>query len=496
MKSDSPIVENVLDERRAGVLLHPTSLPGGDLGGDAVHFLDFMRDAGLSVWQTLPLGPPHADGSPYHCLSASAINPSLISLDALVERGWLAVAPKAPDPAARLSALVQAYDAMLRSGHAADKEAFDKFRSDGPWLHDYALYQALRDDNAARPWWDWAPALRDRETKALEEARRRLSSQIDVICFEQFIAVQQWNALRRAAADRGILLFGDMPIFVALDSADVWAHRDVFKLDANGRPTVVAGVPPDYFSATGQHWGNPLYDWDALRKRGFDWWIARMQTDMTRFDLVRVDHFRGFEACWEIPANEKTAVNGNWVKVPGSELFDALIARFGRLPVVAEDLGLITSGVRSLRDRYGMPGMAVLQFAFGGGAANPYLPHNLSRNLVVYTGTHDNDTTRSWFENLSAQDQLRVVDYFGYLHEPMPWPLIRAALMSVGDYAVIPMQDFLGLGRGMRMNTPGTNKGNWAWRFNWSDIAPDLASGIRRLVVLYGRDGASDKSEG
>ena len=482
-------MQPTLDKRRAGVLLHPTSLPSSDLGADALRFLDFMRDAGLSVWQTLPLGPPHGDGSPYHCLSASAVNPALISLDRLVERGWLVAAPAAPDPNARLSALAQAYDALLRSGNTDDKRAFDEFRNDGPWLHDYALYQALRDDNAARPWWEWAKPLCDRDPNALDEARRRLAPRIDVIYFEQFVAARQWEELRHAAAERGILLFGDMPIFIALDSADVWAHRDVFKLDSNGRPTVVAGVPPDYFSATGQHWGNPLYDWDALRQCGFDWWIARMQTELSRFDIVRIDHFRGFEACWEIPVEEKTAVNGKWVPVPGHALFDALIARFGRLPVVAEDLGLITPAVCALRERYGMPGMAVLQFAFEGGPDNPYLPHNLTRNSVVYTGTHDNDTTRSWFEGLPAQDQLRVIDYFGYLHEPMPWPLIRAALMSVGDYTVVPMQDFLGLGRGMRMNTPGTDNNNWAWRFNWNDIAPDLASGIKRLVNLYGRDG-------
>jgi 4-alpha-glucanotransferase len=482
-------VQPTLDKRRAGVLLHPTSLPSGDLGADSVRFLDFMRAAGLSVWQTLPLGPPHSDGSPYHCLSASAINPALISLDRLVEYGWLAAVPASLDPSSRLAALAQAYDAMLASRNIQEKNAFDEFRRNGAWLHDYVLYQALRDANGERPWWEWAPPLRDRDPKALDDARKRLAGEIDVIYFEQFVAVRQWKALRAAATERGILLFGDMPIFVALDSADVWAHRDVFKLDTNGRPTVVAGVPPDYFSATGQHWGNPLYDWDALRKRGFDWWIARMEIELSRFDIVRVDHFRGFEACWEIPAHEKTAVNGKWVQVPGHELFDALIKRFGRLPLVAEDLGLITPAVRELRDRYNMPGMAVLQFAFGGGADNPYLPHNQSRNMVVYTGTHDNDTTRSWFEGLPAQDQLRVVDYFGYLHEPMPWPLIRAALMSVGEYALIPMQDFLGLGRGARMNTPGTDKDNWTWRFSWNDVAPDFGSGIRRLIGLYGRDG-------
>jgi 4-alpha-glucanotransferase len=357
------------------------------------------------------------------------------------------------------------------------------------WLRDYALYQALREEGGERPWWEWATTLRDREPAALAEAERRLGERIEQIRFEQFVAVSQWEQLRDAAHARGIMLLGDMPIFVARDSAEVWAHRDCFKLDAAGEPTVVAGVPPDYFSATGQYWGNPLYDWDAMRAQGFVWWIERMQTELSRFDLVRVDHFRGFEACWEIPANESTAVNGRWVQVPGDELFDELIACFGRLPLVAEDLGHITEEVHALRERYGMPGMAVLQFAFDGGADNPYLPHNLSSDTVIYTGTHDNDTTRSWFEQLSAQQQLRVVDYLGYLHEPMPWPLIRAALMSVANLAVIPMQDLLGLGAGHRMNTPGTSsERNWCWRFSWDEVAADLASGVKRLVGLYGRE--------
>lgn len=481
-------MQTILDKRRAGVLLHPTSLPSGDLGADAIRFLDLLRDAELGVWQTLPLGPTHRDGSPYHCLSASALNPGLISLQQLVDRGWLAALPERTDRDARRAALSSAYEAMRTGGSADDKTSFEEFRHGDAWLPDYVMYQALRDENAERPWWEWSPALRDRDPKALAEASKRLAAQLDVIYFEQFVAAQQWQTVRAAAAERGILLFGDIPIFVALDSADVWAHRDVFKLDADGRPTVVAGVPPDYFSATGQHWGNPLYDWDALRKRGFDWWIARMQTELSRFDIVRIDHFRGFEACWEIPAREKTAVNGKWVQVPGQELFDALVARFGRLPLVAEDLGLITPAVRALRERYGMLGMAVLQFAFDGGPDNPYLPHNLKQDLVVYTGTHDNDTTHSWFESLAAQQQLRVVDYLGYVHEPMPWPLIRSALMSVGQLAIIPMQDFLSAGRGNRMNTPGTDNGNWSWRYSWDQVPPNLAESVRRLVTLYGRN--------
>lgn len=483
-------MEPTIDRRRAGVLLHPTSLPGGDFGPNARYFVDFMRTAGLTVWQTLPLAPTHADRSPYHCLSVHAINPAFISLDALVESGWLTALPaNADDPAVRWETLTQAHAGLMARGSAEDRVAYEQFRANASWLGDYALYQALREDQKGRPWWEWPPALRDREAAALAQAVARLADRLAVIEFEQFTVSRQWESLRAYANSHGVLLFGDMPIFAARDSSAVWANRDCFKLDAAGRPIVVAGVPPDYFSTTGQRWGNPVYDWDRLRKRGFDWWIARMETELSRFDLVRVDHFRGFESCWEIPGNETTAINGQWVKGPGEALFDALINRFGRLPVVAEDLGLITPEVTALRENYGMPGMAVLQFAFDGGPDNPYLPHNLKPDTVIYTGTHDNDTTRSWFEHLSAQQQLRVVDYFGYLHEPMPWPLIRAALMSVARLAIIPMQDLLGFGQGYRMNTPGTAANtNWSWRFSWSDVPPDLAQGLKRLVGLYGRE--------
>lgn len=485
----------ILDRRRAGVLLHPTSLPNGDLGRDAFRFLDFMHAAGLSVWQTLPLGPTHADGSPYHCLSVHAINPAFVSFEKLVEDGWLASVPGGSHAAARGAAFEQARAGLLAQGSHDDRAAFENFRvRHADWLRGYSLYQALREEQNGRPWWEWPEELRDREPRALELVYARLRDRLATIEFEQFTADRQWRALRDYARDRGILFFGDMPIFVAHDSAAVWANRDCFKLDAQGQPTVVAGVPPDYFSATGQHWGNPHYDWDGLRSQGFRWWIRRLETELSRFDLVRVDHFRGFAACWEIPAGEHTAVNGRWVDVPGETLFDALLAHFGRLALVAEDLGVITPEVNRLRERYGLPGMAVLQFAFDGGSDNPYLPHNLKTNTVVYTGTHDNDTTRAWFEALPAPKQLYVVDYLGYAHEPMPWPLVRLALMSVARLAVIPMQDLLGLGHGQRMNTPGTSSGNWVWKFKWSDIAPDLAQRVQRLVGLYGREIGAENS--
>ena len=481
-------MEQVLDTRRAGVLLHPTSLPGGDLGPDAEYFLDFMQSCGLSVWQTLPLGPTHADKSPYHCLSVHAVSPSLISLARLHAKGWLAKVPSTNDPAARRQAIAQARLALEGRGAPADRGALRRFcEEQSSWLDNYALYRALREENEERPWWEWPAELRNREPKAIAAARQRLADRIAGIRFEQFAGVSHWQEVREQARRRSILLLGDMPIFVAHDSAEVWAQPERFLLDDSGQPRVVAGVPPDYFSKEGQRWGNPLYDWEFMRAHGFSWWIARLTTELSRFDLVRVDHFRGFEACWEIPAADATAVNGKWVKVPGEALFDAFLKKFGRLPLVAEDLGLITPEVNRLRDRYGLAGMAVLQFAFEGGATNPYLPHNIEANRIVYTGTHDNDTTLGWFESLSEETRQRVLEYLGHGRETMPWPLIRAALMSVGRWAVIPMQDLLGLGRGYRMNMPGTGNGNWEWKFAWSDVPKDLAARTKRMVELYGR---------
>jgi 4-alpha-glucanotransferase len=482
-----PPASPVLDRRRAGVLLHPTSLPGGDLGADAARFIEFLADAGFSVWQALPLGPTHSDGSPYHCLSAHAGNPRLISAARLVEDGWLEAAAAAdPDTRARLG---RAHQGFVTRATPAQRAAFDACRhAEAHWLDDYALFEVLRKQQASRPWWQWPGALRDREPAALAAARAQLGADIERVCFEQFAFARQWRALRELAAAHDLRLFGDMPIFVAHDSAEVWAHREYFKLDAEGQPTVVAGVPPDYFSATGQRWGNPLYDWTRMAADGFAWWAARLKTELGRFDLVRIDHFRGFAACWEIPAADPTAVNGRWVEAPGERLFDALLAALGRLPLVAEDLGVITPDVVALRTRLGLPGMKVLQFAFDGGADNPYLPHAHSADAVVYTGTHDNDTTLSWFEQLPAAQQERVLEYLGQPREPMPRPLTRAALASVAPLAILPLQDVLELGAGHRMNTPGTCDGNWRWRFDWQQVEPELVARWRELVRLYGRE--------
>ena len=487
----------ILDRRRAGVLLHPTSLPGpvggGDLGPEAFHFLDFLAHSGASVWQVLPLGPVHEDGSPYMSLSVLAGNPSLISLQRLHEWGWLApedTIPCADDDACqvRRQCLQQARLGFMQRGSERDRHDYQQFiQLHQYWLDDFALFQAIRQQQEGKSWVDWPEALRDREAAALDKAHRELADAVDQTRFEQYVFNRQWHALRQYANERGILVFGDMPIFVAHDSAEVWANRDCFDLYQDGQPRTIAGVPPDYFSETGQRWGNPHYDWKRMKQDGFTWWVNRMRGTLEMFDLVRVDHFRGFESYWEIKADAETAIDGHWVKTPGKALFNALLASFDHLPLVAEDLGTITPEVDALRAKYGWPGMKILQFAFDGSAENPYLPHNHETNSVVYTGTHDNDTTVGWFNGLNEATQKQVRHYLACHEEPMPWPLIRAALASVARLAVVPMQDLLALGEGSRMNTPGSNEDNWQWRFEWSQVEDSLAARFREMVRLYGR---------
>jgi 4-alpha-glucanotransferase len=495
MSTEPALPPQPAPRRRAGILLHPTSLPGADRGGDlgeeALRFIDFLSAAGMGVWQMLPLGPTHADGSPYQCLSIHAGNPGLISLGRLQQWGWLAaddVTRAHSDREHRQTCLRNAYRGYLQQATPQESAAYAQFLSQhAHWLDDYALYQALRQEHGDQSWWTWPAALRNRVPGALDKARTRLAPVMQQVRFEQYAFFRQWRELRQYAGSHGVWLFGDMPIFVAHDSADVWAQRDGFMLDKQGRPTVVAGVPPDYFSATGQRWGNPLYNWQRMQADGFRWWLTRVGTQLELFDLLRIDHFRGFEAYWEIPAGETTAMHGRWVNAPGDALFQVLHAHFDPLPLVAEDLGIITPEVTALRQRYALPGMCILQFAFDGGADNPYLPHRCDRNSVVYTGTHDNDTTLSWFEDLTHAQQHRVREYLGFPAEPMPWPLIRAALASVANLAIIPMQDVLALGKGQRMNTPGTAAGNWGWRFAWEQLDAGLAPRLRQLVQLYGR---------
>ncbi len=487
--------ENLTNRRRAGLLLHVTSLPGGvgngDLGPEAYRFIEFLSASAFSVWQVLPLGPTHDDGSPYQCLSVHAGNPLLISLEWLQGRGWLESAGKGEEMSAaeyRLSCLQQAWNGFRQRATEEERAQLEAFVSEhAEWLDDFALYMALRQEQEGRAWSQWPEPLRDREPAALDEARERLRDTIEAICFQQYLFFRQWSELRTYAREHGVLLFGDMPIFVAYDSAEVWAHREYFTVDERGRALTVAGVPPDYFSATGQLWGNPLYRWDRMQEDGFRWWIERMRTQLELFDFVRIDHFRGFEACWEIPGDAQTAIEGRWVKVPGEALLNTLRETFHALPLVAEDLGVITPEVEALRDRFGLPGMKILQFAFGGDAGNPYLPHNHQRRSVVYTGTHDNDTTLGWYRSLDDGVKGHLEEYLGHPGEKMPWPLIRTALASVACLAMLPMQDILELGSEHRMNTPGTTEGNWRWRFRWEQVDGNLPSRLSHLNRLYGR---------
>ncbi|MCB1857137.1 MAG: 4-alpha-glucanotransferase [Gammaproteobacteria bacterium] len=489
--------EESLDRRRAGLLLHISSLPGngstGDLGPAAYQLVGFLERTGFSVWQILPVGPTHGDGSPYQSLSMHAGNPRFVSLDRLVDEGLLP-----PELSARQQISDREKERLLRAawrtfvnrrdeGLARDLERFA--RDEQYWLDEYALFRALREAHDSRSWWEWPGDLRDRKPKAIQEAIVRLAPELDYIRFEQFQFFRQWSALKRHANERGIRLFGDMPIFVSHDSAEVWANREMFTLDAAGQPEVVAGVPPDYFSATGQRWGNPLYRWERMQEDGFSFWVKRMKTQLRLFDLIRIDHFRGFEAYWEIPAEHEHAIHGRWVKTPGNLLFDRLHQAYQRLPLVAEDLGIITPEVDAMRLAHGLPGMKILQFAFSGGPDNPYLPFRHEANSVVYTGTHDNDTTLGWYLSLDDDSRQYVDEYLGRSREAMPWPLIRMALASRSKLAVIPMQDILGLDGSHRMNLPGSTEGNWSWRFDWSQVDEELPHRLRRRVEMYGRLG-------
>ncbi len=467
------------DRRRAGVLLHPTSLPGergmGTISVHAYRFVDLLVDLGCSVWQTLPLGPTHADRSPYQSYSAMAGNPALIDWAWVTARGWAGEAESA--------AAWAGFKAHASAEQQADLTRFLTMHS--AWLQDYALFMALKAVHQGAPWWAWPVPLRDRETEALKCAGADLERQMAVLMFEQYLFFRQWLDLKSYANRRGLYLFGDVPIFVGHDSADVWVNRALFQLDETGLPTVVAGVPPDYFSETGQRWGNPLYDWQAMADQEYRWWALRLRTQLELFDLLRIDHFRGLEAYWEIDAACETAVEGRWVKGPGMPFLDAVRREVGDLPLVAEDLGVITPEVNALRREAGLPGMKILQFAFDGDSENPYLPHHHAGDFVVYTGTHDNDTTLGWFHGLDEGVKKRVTDYLGM--EPMPWPMIRGAMNSVAGMAVVPLQDILALDGTHRMNRPGKREGNWCWQFDWSQLHTANLEQFTRLVSQAGR---------
>ncbi|HKY89508.1 MAG TPA: 4-alpha-glucanotransferase, partial [Nevskiaceae bacterium] len=472
------------------------SLPGprgGDFSHDAYRFVEFAAACGFSVWQVLPLGPTDATGSPYLSASAHAGNPHFVSLDWLVDRGWLdraeVDAPTASDWTGRRRALLElAFTGFQRDASAAWRSKHERFlRMQAHWLDDFALFAAIADEEEGRSWLEWPAPLRDRTADGLERARATHAASIAQTGFEQWLFFTQWSELRTYAHRHGLYLFGDLPIFVGHQSADVWAHRDLFQLDAHGEPLKVAGVPPDYFAVDGQRWGNPLYDWSRHRASGFAWWIARLRTQMALFDLVRIDHFRGLSACWEIPVSAASARDGAWAPAPGAELLEAARNALGRLPLVAEDLGVITPAVDALRERFGLPGMRVLQFGFDGSPHNVHLPQNFEPLTVAYSGTHDNPPTREWLEQLDAHTRGLVATLFGRVEEPPPWPVLHATLSSVARLAIVPMQDLLALGAGHRMNTPGTSEGNWRWRFGWDQVPADLARHVRDLNWRYGR---------
>lgn len=498
------------DRRLAGVLLHPTSLPGphgsGDFGPSARHFVDWLASGRQSLWQVLPLTPVGPGNSPYASVSAFAGSPLLVAIEPLRDSGWLG-ADDVPPPAGgfdadrvdfdrvtrwRMAALRAAEAGFRERASAAERQAFELWcATRSHWLDDYALFMALDEHHRARQvtsWTRWEPALALRDADALRAANEAHRAETGFWRFVQWCFDSQWRRVRAYANERGVRLVGDLPIFVAHHSADCWARPGLFQLDAALEPRVVAGVPPDAFSDDGQHWGNPLYDWAAMAQDGYAWWIARLRHEFERADLVRIDHFRGFAGYWAIPAGAPTAAAGCWVAAPGEALFAALREALGELPVIAEDLGVITPDVEALRDGHGLPGMKVLQFAFGGGPHDPYLPHNHVRDCCVYTGTHDNDTSLGWWRSLSTAERRFAARYLGCdedAREPH-WAMIRAAWGSVARIAVCPMQDVLGLGSGHRMNRPG-QLDCWTWRFGWDGVGAEPARRLAELTTSYGR---------
>jgi 4-alpha-glucanotransferase len=489
--------------RSSGVLLHPSSLPGpfgiGDLGPQAFRWIETLAAMKQTWWQILPLGPTGFGDSPYQSFSAFAGNVNLLSPELLVRDGLLNdtffAGQSFPDDTIDYERVTAAKRAMgqeawgrFRGGAANHlRGEFDGYRErQKAWLPDYARFMAIRDSFGGKPLSDWPEPVRTRHPDTLAVMEHELTDEVMVHTFGQYLFDRQWAAVKAFAHEKGVRVIGDAPIFVAGDSADVWANPDQFLLDARGKPTAVAGVPPDYFSTDGQLWGNPLYDWDAMERTKFAWWTARLRRNLEQVDLVRLDHFRGFAAAWHVSPNESTAKHGRWVDGPRAKLFDVLKANLGGLPIVAEDLGLITADVHELRERFALPGMRVLQFMLGG-PDNPYWPHNYEPNTVAYTGTHDNDTTLGWWATLTDADRKKVADYIGHDVVEPHWDLIRLAWGSVAVLAVAPLQDVLGLGRDARMNVPGVADGNWRWRFTPDQFGSGLIDRLAEWTVRYNR---------
>ncbi len=493
--------------RSSGILLHPTCFPGrygmGDLGAAAYQFIDFLAAAEQQLWQVLPLGPTGHGNSPYMSYSSMAGNHFLISLETLADHGLLTPSDLEQFPTfpahwvdfdavlpAKLALLEKAATAFQASLDAETRKEYEAFcQAQAFWLEDYALFMALKQAHAGASWHTWDAAIARRKTSALNEWREKLAAQVETHKFFQFEFHRQWAALKTYANDRAVQIVGDIPIYVAHDSADVWAFPENFMIDEETlEPSQMAGVPPDYFSETGQLWGNPTYNWKTLEKNRFGWWIQRFKALLSYVDLIRIDHFRGFESYWAVPAGETTAIEGEWVEAPGDALFNAIKRELGVLPIMAEDLGVITPEVEALRDRFEFPGMKILQFAFGSGPDNPYLPFNFRHNCVVYTGTHDNDTTVGWFEQANDYERERLLLYLGGCgEEGIHWALIRLALSSIANQAIIPLQDVLGYGSDARMNTPGLPSGNWGWRYGAEVLTSALSDRLRDLTRLFGR---------
>lgn len=492
-------------ERSSGILLHPTSLPSpygiGTLGKEAYAFIDFLKNSSQKLWQTFPLGPTGYGDSPYQCFSAFAGNPLLIDLDILIEEGLLSdndiTLPDFQENKIdygklidfKIPLLKKSYENFCHKNNAFQINDFEIFNNKNHfWLHDYALYRAIKDHFNGISWLTWDKNIKFREKSALDKFEKELTFEINFHKYMQFQFFKQWFALKKYANHNNVKIIGDIPIFVSLDSSDAWSHPELFLFDKDRNPVKVAGVPPDYFSATGQLWGNPLYNWDYLENTNFEWWIKRIQMNFEISDIVRIDHFRGFEAYWAVPSHEETAINGQWVKCPGKKLFTEIEKALGKLAIIAEDLGIITPEVEDLRDSFHFPGMKILQFAFNPYEDNPYLPHNHIRNSVIYTGTHDNDTTLGWYQNLSEKEKDFIKSYLN-LHsdENISWNFIKSAWSSVATFSIAPLQDILSLDSSARMNTPGVASDNWQWRFSEKDLNNKVSEKLKNLTKLYFR---------
>lgn len=489
-KNDHGLSKN---HKQAGVLLHISSLPShgniGDLGESAYQMVDMLAHMQVRVWQTLPINMPHADRSPYQCISAFAGDVAFISLEALVKQKLLQKTELkkfyAQGHQDKTELLQNAY---ARFFNVSDQSAFSTFcESEAVWLDDFALFLALRKKFNFQSWHTWPEAYKNRDANTMADARGELAEEIAVSKFAQFVFFEQWQAFKTYANRKNVALFGDIPIFVAFDSAEVWAKPHLFKLDEHNNMTVVAGVPPDYFSATGQRWGNPHYHWENMVAENFSWWVARLAKQSALFDLVRIDHFRGLQAAWEIPADEETAINGAWVLAPGDALLETIYQQLPNIHLVAEDLGIITPEVDALRLKFGLPGMKILQFAFGGDDTNPYLPHNIQDNSVAYTGTHDNDTTLGWYNHAEEHVKAHLHRYLNNDNPDMPQALMAMTLESAAYLAVIPWQDVLGLGSEARMNVPGTVENNWSWRFTQAMVTLPHVENFKTMVAASGR---------